>query len=70
MRALAKQGGRFYSFAHGHLRCGPTGRAHFPRGLGTLYGKRDELVAKFGECPADGDMIEKSRNLCIYPNVY
>mgnify|MGYP003694630395 CR=1 FL=1 len=34
-----------------------------------LYSKRDEWVEKFGEARADW-MLRKSRNLCLYPNVY
>jgi len=34
-----------------------------------LFERRDELVNKFGEAHADW-MIQRSRNLCLYPNVY
>ncbi|HVJ42909.1 MAG TPA: benzoate 1,2-dioxygenase large subunit [Dongiaceae bacterium] len=62
----AKQGGGFYSFENGHLLlwsrwANPQDRP--------LFEKRAELVAKFGEARADW-MIERSRNLCLYPNVY
>ncbi|MEQ1615120.1 MAG: Rieske 2Fe-2S domain-containing protein, partial [Hyphomicrobiaceae bacterium] len=62
----AKQGGGFYSFENGHLLLwtnwsNPQDRPNFER--------RDELVAKFGEARADW-MIQRSRNLCLYPNVY
>jgi len=62
----AKQGGGFYSFENGHLLLwtnwsNPQDRPNFER--------REELVAKFGEARADW-MIQRSRNLCLYPNVY
>jgi benzoate/toluate 1,2-dioxygenase alpha subunit len=34
-----------------------------------LYERRDELAQDFGKARADW-MIENSRNLCLYPNVY
>jgi benzoate/toluate 1,2-dioxygenase subunit alpha len=62
----AKQGGGFYSFENGHLLLwtnwsNPQDRPNFER--------RGELVAQFGEARADW-MIQRSRNLCLYPNVY
>ncbi|MDQ0507117.1 benzoate 1,2-dioxygenase large subunit [Xanthobacter agilis] len=62
----AKQGGGFYSFDHGHLLlwtrwANPEDRP--------LYERRAELTDKFGEAMADW-MISRSRNLCLYPNVY
>ncbi len=62
----AKQGGGFYSFDHGHMLlwtrwANPEARPAFER--------RDELARDFGEARADW-MIENSRNLCLYPNVY
>ena len=62
----AKQGGGFYSFEHGHLLLWTNWANPQDR---PLYERRDELVAKFGAARADW-MIEKSRNLCLYPNVY
>lgn len=61
-----KQGGGFYAFEHGHLLlwtkwANPQDRPNYP--------KRDEYAAKFGTATADW-MIENSRNLCLYPNVY
>lgn len=61
-----KQGGGFYAFEHGHLLlwtkwANPQDRPNYP--------KRDEYVEKFGAATADW-MIENSRNLCLYPNVY
>jgi benzoate/toluate 1,2-dioxygenase alpha subunit len=64
--AWAKQGGGFYSFKHGHMLLwtnwsNPEDRPLWPR--------RPEWVEKFGEARADW-MLRKSRNLCLYPNVY
>ncbi len=61
-----KQGGGFYAFENGHLLlwtqwANPQDRPNYPR--------RDEYAEKFGAATADW-MIEKSRNLCLYPNVY
>lgn len=62
----ARQKGGYYSFDHGHLLLwtewlDPSNRP--------LFDRRDELVAKYGEAKADW-MINISRNLCLYPNVY
>ena len=62
----AKQGGGFYSFDHGHLLlwtrwANPEDRPAFER--------REQLAADFGQARADW-MIQNSRNLCLYPNVY
>ena len=62
----AKNGGGFYSFEHGHLLlwtrwANPEDRPAFER--------RDELARDFGQARADW-MIQNSRNLCLYPNVY
>jgi len=62
----AKKGGGFYSFEHGHLLLWTNWSNPEDR---PLYEKRKELVTQFGEARADW-MIEKSRNLCLYPNVY
>jgi benzoate/toluate 1,2-dioxygenase alpha subunit len=61
-----KQGGGFYAFDHGHLLlwtqwANPQDRPNYPR--------REEYAGKFGGATADW-MIERSRNLCLYPNVY
>ena len=32
-------------------------------------GRREELAAKFGQASADW-MVQRSRNLCLYPNLY
>ena len=61
-----KQGGGFYSFDHGHMLlwtkwANPEDRPNFPR--------HQEFSNKFGKPIADW-MIERSRNLCLYPNVY
>ena len=62
----AKSGGGFYSFDHGHLLlwtrwANPQDRP--------AYERRDELSRDFGQARADW-MIDNSRNLCLYPNVY
>ena len=62
----AKQGGGFYSFENGHLLLwtnwsNPEDRPNWDR--------RDELAAQFGPARADW-MVQRSRNLCLYPNVY
>ena len=62
----AKKGGGFYSYDHGHLLLWTNWANPQDR---PLWPERDELVAKFGQARADW-MIEKSRNLCIYPNVF
>ncbi len=62
----AKKGGGFYSFENGHLLLWTNWSNPHDR---PLWPVRDELVAKFGQARADW-MIEKSRNLCIYPNVF
>lgn len=61
-----KQGGGFYAFDHGHLLlwtkwANPEDRPNYPR--------HGEFSEKFGKPVADW-MIERSRNLCLYPNVY
>ena len=62
----AKQGGGFYSFEHGHLLLwtnwsNPEDRPNWER--------REALAAEFGQARADW-MVQRSRNLCLYPNVY
>ncbi len=62
----AKQGGGFYSFEHGHMLlwtrwANPEDRP--------AYKQRAELVERCGQARADW-MINHSRNLCLYPNVY
>jgi benzoate/toluate 1,2-dioxygenase alpha subunit len=62
----AKQGGGFYSFENGHLLlwtnwANPEDRPNWER--------RDELADQFGRPTADW-MVQRSRNLCLYPNVY
>jgi len=62
----AKQGGGFYSFEHGHLLLwtnwsNPEDRPNWDR--------RQELAEKFGQAQSDW-MVQRSRNLCLYPNVY
>jgi len=62
----AKQGGGFYSFEHGHMLLWTKWSNPEDR---PAYAIRDELVQKFGQARADW-MINHSRNLCLYPNVY
>ena len=62
----AKQGGGFYSFEHGHLLlwtnwANPEDRPNWER--------REDLAAQYGQARADW-MVQRSRNLCLYPNVY
>ncbi|MBS7349061.1 MAG: benzoate 1,2-dioxygenase large subunit [Comamonas sp.] len=62
----AKNGGGSYSFENGHILLwtrwdNPEDRP--------LMEQRERLVAEFGEAKADW-MINNSRNLCLYPNVY
>jgi benzoate/toluate 1,2-dioxygenase subunit alpha len=62
----AKQGGGFYSFENGHLLlwtnwANPEDRPNWSR--------RGELADRFGQSQADW-MVQRSRNLCLYPNVY
>ena len=62
----AKQGGGFYAFEHGHMLlwtrwANPEDRPAFKQ--------RAELVERCGPARADW-MINHSRNLCLYPNVY
>jgi benzoate/toluate 1,2-dioxygenase alpha subunit len=61
-----KQGGGFYAFDHGHVLlwtewANPQDRPNFAR--------RAEFADKFGAATADW-MVQRSRNLCLYPNVY
>lgn len=62
----AKKGGGFYSFENGHMLLwtrwdNPEDRP--------LYERRDQLVQDVGQARADW-MIQNSRNLCLYPNLY
>ncbi|MFI7918851.1 benzoate 1,2-dioxygenase large subunit, partial [Acinetobacter baumannii] len=61
-----KQGGGSYGFENGHMLlwtqwANPEDRPNFP--------KADEYTEKYGEAMSKW-MIERSRNLCLYPNVY
>ncbi|MEL7550477.1 benzoate 1,2-dioxygenase large subunit [Pseudomonas protegens] len=62
----AKQGGGFYSFDKGHMLLWTRWSNPEDR---PLYERRDELARDFGQARADW-MIENSRNLCLYPNLY
>ncbi|MFA9219174.1 MAG: SRPBCC family protein, partial [Sphingomonadaceae bacterium] len=64
--AWAKQGGGSYSFKNGHMLLWTNWSNPEDR---PMYAKRPEWVEKFGEARADW-MLRKSRNLCLYPNVY
>lgn len=62
----AKQGGGFYSFEHGHLLlwtnwANPEDRPNWDR--------RHALAEEYGQAMSDW-MVGRSRNLCLYPNVY
>lgn len=61
-----RQGGGFYAFEHGHMLlwsqwANPEDRPNFAR--------HAEYVEKYGRATADW-MIGRSRNLCLYPNLY
>ena len=61
-----KQGGGFYAFKQGHILlwtkwANPQDRPNYPR--------HGEYADKFGTATANW-MVERSRNLCLYPNVY
>ena len=61
-----KQGGGSYGFDNGHMLLwtqwgNPEDRPNFP--------KAEEYTEKYGEAMSKW-MIERSRNLCLYPNVY
>lgn len=62
----AKKGGGFYSYENGHLLLWTNWSNPEDR---PLWPVRDDLVEKFGQARTDW-MIEKSRNLCLYPNVF
>jgi benzoate/toluate 1,2-dioxygenase alpha subunit len=62
----AKQGGGFYSFENGHLLLWTTWSNPEDR---PNWDRREELAQQFGEAQADW-MVRRSRNLCLYPNVY
>ncbi|AWN52978.1 benzoate 1,2-dioxygenase large subunit [Methylobacterium sp. 17Sr1-1] len=62
----AKQGGGFYSFEHGHLLLWTTWSNPEDR---PNWDRRAELADQHGQAMADW-MISRSRNLCLYPNVY
>ncbi len=61
-----RQGGGFYAFENGHMLLwtqweNPQDRPN--------YAYREDYIANYGEGMANW-MIERSRNLCLYPNVY
>lgn len=60
------QGGGFYAYEHGHILlwtrwANPEDRPNYPH--------KEEYAQKFGQATADW-MVDRSRNLCLYPNVY
>ncbi|MEZ5839334.1 MAG: Rieske 2Fe-2S domain-containing protein [Hyphomicrobiales bacterium] len=64
--AWAKNGGGSYGFENGHVLLwtnwdNPENRP--------LWAKREEWIKEFGEERTDW-MLRRSRNLCLYPNVY
>jgi len=64
--AWAKNGGGSYGFENGHVLLwtnwdNPENRP--------LWAKREEWIKQFGEERTDW-MLRRSRNLCLYPNVY
>ncbi len=62
----AQQGGGSYAFENGHILLWTNWKNPEDR---PLFQKRAEWVEAFGEARADW-MLRKSRNLCIYPNLY
>ncbi len=64
--AWAKNGGGSYGFKNGHILLWTNWDNPQDR---PLWGKREEWIESFGEAKADW-MLRKSRNLCLYPNVY
>jgi benzoate/toluate 1,2-dioxygenase alpha subunit len=61
-----RQGGGFYAFEHGHMLlwsewANPEDRPNFAR--------HAEYADRYGRATADW-MVGRSRNLCLYPNVY
>ena len=61
-----KVNGGYYSFPHGHLLLWQEWTNPEDR---PLWDRRDELAEKYGEEMANF-MVNVSRNLCLYPNVY
>ncbi len=64
--ATTKQGGGSYGFEHGHMLlwtqwANPEDRPNFA--------KKNEYTERYGAAMSKW-MIERSRNLCLYPNVY
>ncbi|WP_404978835.1 Rieske 2Fe-2S domain-containing protein [Caballeronia novacaledonica] len=64
--AWSKSVGGFYAFEHGHLLLWT--RLLNPE-VRPVYGRREELKARLGEEVADA-IVNQTRNLCIYPNLY
>ena len=62
----SKSVGGFYSFEHGHMMLWT--RLLNPE-VRPIYQQLDALNAKFGEARSDS-IVNQTRNLCLYPNVY
>ncbi len=62
----SKGSGGFYSFEHGHLLLWT--RLINPE-VRPVYARREDLAREFGEVRADA-IVNQTRNLCIYPNLY
>ncbi|OAT19459.1 benzoate 1,2-dioxygenase alpha subunit [Buttiauxella noackiae ATCC 51607] len=62
----SKSIGGGYGFEHGHMLLWT--RALNPQ-VRPVFAERDRLTAQFGELRAD-QMVNETRNLCLYPNVY
>lgn len=62
----SKSLGGGYGFEHGHMLLWT--RAMNPE-VRPVYDHRERLQAEFGENRAD-QMVNETRNLCLYPNVY
>lgn len=62
----SKSVGGFYSYENGHMLLWT--RLLNPE-VRPVYSRADELKQKFGEARADS-IVNQTRNLCLYPNVY
>ncbi|MFB0712561.1 Rieske 2Fe-2S domain-containing protein [Buttiauxella noackiae] len=62
----SKSIGGGYGFEHGHMLLWT--RALNPQ-VRPVFAERDRLTAQFGELRAN-QMVNETRNLCLYPNVY
>lgn len=62
----SKSMGGFYSYENGHMMLWT--RLINPE-VRPVYQRRDEINAEFGEARGDA-IVNQTRNLCLYPNVY